>query len=490
MRPDEFTVTSTQTEVEPNTLVESQPFTVTGINREAKVTLSSDEIADLKFTVNGGEPKESGSTVRNGDEVVILGTSPAAYGANASIDVNIGGVESEFAVSTGDDETPPEVSILFPPPSTMTEGETVFVRGTMEDLYGEVSTLLVNGVEVDITDGLPEWSVNVPVNVGENTLTVTATDVSGNENNDHSVNVRRDPDGGAFPDNENPTESVGYSGDFSLLESTDLYIVPDYYKLQIFSVDLRTGVRQVVSQNAEDDPNPFGGLWYLTLSESSEIFTSDAEKVFKVNMMSGDKEVIISSTEDIVQSPRGLAYVVIDEQQRLYVSDQNRIYWLDIKDGGTTSFISGSGENEEQGVAEFSSIRSLAISEDQQVLYFLTEYGIYGANIRTGAVEEVVYDEEGFRSHDLDVLQTGAMVLADPTSTDPAIWKIEEGGDVARAFSSNSIPTVENPLVTPSGVDCRDDLGYCIIVDPGANSLFAMDRSTGHRVVLTRSVQE
>src|SRR5690606_10228645 len=123
--------------------------------------------------------------------------------------LNIGGETSSLTTTTGPDTVSPEVSILFPPPASMTEGQTLLVRGSINDLNGTLApgAVTVNGVEaeLELNEAGDEgtWSVRLDLSPGDNAIRVTAADVAENVSAEESVNSRRVANIAAesFPDN-------------------------------------------------------------------------------------------------------------------------------------------------------------------------------------------------------------------------------------------------------------------------------------------------
>src|SRR5690606_27202204 len=122
---------------------------------------------------NGGFTS-SASTISNGQSIQVRVQTPIKAEQTATAILTIGGVEASFTVTTGPDTTPPEVSILFPPLASMTEGQTLFVRGTVKDVHGKLEdgAVTVNGVEAELelneTKDEGTWSVTVDLQPGEN----------------------------------------------------------------------------------------------------------------------------------------------------------------------------------------------------------------------------------------------------------------------------------------------------------------------------------
>nr|QNO49672.1 hypothetical protein PLAOKDGB_00001 [Methanosarcinales archaeon ANME-2c ERB4] len=73
------------------------------------------------------------------------------------------------------DTTPPTLAINSPAPNTTTHMPTITIAGTASDPSG-IASVTVNG---EPADGTLDWSANVTLSEGENTIIVIATDGAG-----------------------------------------------------------------------------------------------------------------------------------------------------------------------------------------------------------------------------------------------------------------------------------------------------------------------
>jgi hypothetical protein len=92
--PDPFTFAD-QTDVAPNTVVESNVITVSGINTGAPIS-----IADGEYSINGGTYTAAVGTVNNGNTVRVRQTSSSAYSTTTNATLTIGDVSDTFSVTT------------------------------------------------------------------------------------------------------------------------------------------------------------------------------------------------------------------------------------------------------------------------------------------------------------------------------------------------------------------------------------------------------
>ncbi|WP_051906777.1 multiheme c-type cytochrome [Methylomarinum vadi] len=92
--PDAFSFID-QTDVELNTLVESNTIMVGGINSAASISISGGE-----YAVNGGAYMSTNGSVNNGDQVTVRQTSSSGYQTTTNTMLTIGGVSDIFSVTT------------------------------------------------------------------------------------------------------------------------------------------------------------------------------------------------------------------------------------------------------------------------------------------------------------------------------------------------------------------------------------------------------
>jgi len=83
-------------------------------------------------------------------------------------------------VTSTQDAVSPIVAITTPVDGASTNQTTVNVQGTSADALSGVATVVVNGVAATTADSYAHWSATVPLSVGGNPVTATATDVVGN----------------------------------------------------------------------------------------------------------------------------------------------------------------------------------------------------------------------------------------------------------------------------------------------------------------------
>jgi sugar lactone lactonase YvrE len=92
--PDAFTFAS-QSKVSPDTLIESEPVTITGINIPAQLSITGGE-----YSIDGKAYRDSPGVIKNDQQVRIRVQSSAESSGEVSATLTIGGVSGTFTVKT------------------------------------------------------------------------------------------------------------------------------------------------------------------------------------------------------------------------------------------------------------------------------------------------------------------------------------------------------------------------------------------------------
>lgn len=126
-----------------------------------------------------GVVQTSGVTV-SGADIVFIPSSPLSDGQHV-ITVTVrdrAGNTQSLSVSYGIDTLPPELTIKAPWLRHVVDWESVTVTGTAWDAGSGLADVKVNGISAAL-DGDGAFSGTAHLDVGENTITVTATDKAG-----------------------------------------------------------------------------------------------------------------------------------------------------------------------------------------------------------------------------------------------------------------------------------------------------------------------
>lgn len=244
--PDAFTFTAIK-DVNAASIHTSNTITVAGINQAADITVTGGG-----YAINGATVYTTAAgKVENGQTVTLQATAAATPSTAVDVVLTIGGVSATYKVTTLADTVAPTAQILFPPSVSMTEGNSILVRGTASDNFS-VKTVSVNGVTATTSDNFKNWQAVVPVATAADTDLVVATeDFTGNKSDSAAkVMIRQANHKSAFPNDDVKIAGVQQlvidrlDGRNRILlagsgASTD----------QIFSVDLKTGERSVFVDN-------------------------------------------------------------------------------------------------------------------------------------------------------------------------------------------------------------------------------------------------
>ena len=137
-----------------------------------------------------------------------LASNPGSY-----LIINIG------AETIPIDRTPPTVSITEPANETKTTNTSITLRGTVADTgtaASGVEHVYVNGLEADINIAEQTWSIgDVPLELGDNEISVRALDAAGNETI-ASINITREAP------NQAPVVNAGVDQTLALPDSASL----------------------------------------------------------------------------------------------------------------------------------------------------------------------------------------------------------------------------------------------------------------------------
>jgi hypothetical protein len=493
-RPDSFVITAPDgvslENVPFNTPITSAPVTIEGIDTAAPVS-----ITDGEFRINNGTFASTNATVRNGETITVRVQSPVKAGKSATATLNVGGVTASFTVTTGPDTTPPEVTILFPPPASMTEGETLFVRGTVKDVHGTLKAegaVLVNGMpatlEPNSTGDEASWSVTLPLELGENEIVVTAEDAASNKNEDEGVASRRVESiaGESFPDDVNPFQGP-LNATFGELNGQPVAFVTDDTAIAVFAVNLNSGARTLISDNVNQIESPFIYPWAVVYGSDGVLYISDnaAPAIFKVDLESGIRSVIATTGEgSYVNEPRGIFLRENAMSSQLFVADKETIFSLSVDTGGQR-LVSGPALPDASnpiniafGIVVSHQDELIAIDSggERKVLKIDSETGIRSrmSSAQFSALNAIAVHPGG-----------RSVLVVDDIKGDLSSVDIETGEQVV--LSSLLAPDNVNAASDPWGVATSPSQDYALMIDPILKAVVAVDLDSGKRVILSKS---
>ena len=479
------------TQVAPGTLIESGPISITGIDAATNVSISGGEYAVDNETSFGTSPRTVKPTT-----IRVRVRSSTKAGQSATAVLNVGGVTASFTVTTEADTTPPEVAILFPPPASMTEGQTLFLRGTVKDVHGTLSegAVTVNGVEAELelnaTADEGTWSVTVDLALGDNTLTVTAEDASGNSNAEESVSSRRVAAiaGESFPDNQNPFFSA-FKADIGMLnEKLTAFVTDDSIdRPGVVAVDLATGARTVVADNQGVEES-------LQFEEPQAVHVGSNEKLYVSDYSSSILEIdVVSSSRRKIAEAGGSSYsnrplgMHLDGNQ-LYVADDQRIFIANI-DTLQQHVFSGVVEEIPDSQSPFGDLWGMAFLGSK---IYVTDYDdqIFSVDRSTGA-RQLLSKLGIVNAAIVDVLKhpgSDELIYLEGGATDIGIYKLNVVTGISSLLYGSATADDLNVPQEVWGIATHEDVGYVLAIDRAQRAVIAIDLETGKRLVISKSV--
>jgi hypothetical protein len=166
--PDAFSFTP-QTDVETNTVYESNVITVTGINAASPITIAGG--GRYRISTDGGTTwsayTSSAGTVNNNNQVQVDNTSSVAFSTAVSTTLTIGGVPGTFSLTTRASDTTPNpftfTDVTNAALSTLITSDTLTITGITDPASISVS----GGGEYSINSGA--WtSAATTISSGQN----------------------------------------------------------------------------------------------------------------------------------------------------------------------------------------------------------------------------------------------------------------------------------------------------------------------------------
>lgn len=478
----------------------SEAVPIMGINTDAAISITGGT-----YSIDGGAFVSTAGTISLDDSVSVRGTAAGAPSTAANVELTIGGVTGTYTITTLSDNTAPTVAIAFPPPSSMTEGAAVTVRGTAMDDLSTISSVQVNGVDVTDTSGdgsFSTWTVSAVLDNGENTLTVSIEDSAGNTDTDAaSVAVRRDAALGDFPDSTNPLSwSVALAADYD----NNRLLIGDRDVDAILTMDLDTGARGILSDNTiADVSEPFDGPEGLLMdTTNNRVIVSDilVDKIFEVDLTSGARAVISDAdTPDTVlpfSSPRHIINHPNDPDSWL-VTD-NGLFAVSKMDGSRTVFSSGrSSPQVPDALNDFSDPRHfIHDTVNDRLLVVDVSRGVVAVDPLDGArtyfsgrdgsdffpnADAPLFDDP--RTGVLDAERNRILVNNDDTG---AIIAVDLTTGVRSMFSDPTTPDSLNPPSRPLELLYDGTFEYIFMVDRDLDGVVAIDITSGERVYVSR----
>lgn len=297
VKPDTFSFAA-KTNAELNQEYFSEAITVKGIDVAVPVSITGGT-----YSIAGGEFTATAGTVSANQTITVKTTAGNDTEITKNAVLIVGGVRGTFTVTTIADTTPPVAEFKFPTPYTMSEANSVKVRGTATDKHAISRVkLLVGGIEIEATpksetDGVKDfssWTATVPLTANaENEIKVIATDDRNNTTvtaNANKVTVRQADVAEAFPDEVNQFVWLPESITLDQRVGRNHLLMSDHDKDIIYSIDLATGERSEFLKVKDDDcPNHLEGITLDAINNKLYAFCDTTSKfLLEYNLISGE----------------------------------------------------------------------------------------------------------------------------------------------------------------------------------------------------------
>ncbi len=222
------------------------------------------------------------------------------------------------------DNDPPRARIDFPLPSALTDAEAIRVRGTARDSDG-VASVRIKGIPASTVNGFATWWAVVPLELGENELSVETLDLAGNLDPSAALTVvRRDgvivrrPQGLAL----DPDRGTCFVFDW----------VPDgalpFTQTRIVAADLETGALAVVSSRSKGSgPLPryaTGEMDHDPVGQRLLLIAITEDILLEVDLATGDRSVVSGGGVGAGPPLQGAVGLELDpEHDRAWVCNQS-----------------------------------------------------------------------------------------------------------------------------------------------------------------------
>ncbi len=492
--PDAFSFTAA-TDAQPNSANTSATITVAGINTATPISITGGT-----YSIVGGGTDLTSGTVTNGQVVTVKTTAAAAPSTPVNAVLTIGGVSATYTVTTVADTVAPTAKILFPPPVSMTEGNTILVRGTASDAYS-IKSVKVNGVTAATTDGFANWQASVPLTdttapvttIHENAVTVVTEDNAGNIASDAAhVAITQAPITSTFPivDTSNKFSYV-WNLAIDRLDGRNRLLLTDQSS-KIFSVDLANGKRTVFATSSTCN---FMGIAINSINKYAytTCFDSPNGRIFNFDLADSSQSKFQSNAlyknalSIVVNEAIAKIVTVNDDDGAVITTDQT-----------LTNFNLLSGAIIPSTAIPINKSWGMALDKTHN-RYLVTDYSqqtIFAVDATTGV--RSVFSNNSTGSGDF----FGA--INDKYISAIAVDELNQRAIVAEVYSGKiftidlatgnrsllSSLTLGNPynIVNNSyGIAIDDPKGYAFFSDDDLFAVLAVDLVTGHRVIFSKN---
>jgi hypothetical protein len=442
----------------------------------------------------------------------------------------VGGVTGTFAVSTVKDTTPPVAEFKFPTPYTMSEANSVKVRGTATDNNAitnvkvvvrsfnldmpstTLSTTEIDAIPKAETNGVKDfssWTADIPLTaLAENEIKVIATDDRENETlltDANKVVIRQADVASAFPDEDNQFVDLRSS----TIDSQNNRVLASQ-RGKIRAVDKATGQLGLFIEHESVCSSSLSGL---TIDhQTSRLYgVCGGEEIIELNLNDGSfvNKYTIAPNPDRNNFP-GLALDRVNGRNRLvlveevyeYYAEGGRImgFSLDSKEfsvisgaseeplikgsfggiavDGDNYWVTSGGQHEDVGLRKVIKVNAVTgkreVFSDNATGTGELFSALLADGINTAALIEVVKDVKNDR---LIVMETnsGKLIAIDLSTAERSLFRdLSYTGTTAIGISSR-------------GLSLDETNEFLQVADGRRRSIIIVDLETREKVILSKN---
>jgi hypothetical protein len=485
------------TDALPNSINTSAVITVAGINVAVPISITGGT-----YAIGAGAFTNVAGTISVGQTVTVKTTAAATPVTAVDAVLTIGGVSATYKITTVADTLAPTAKILFPPIVSMTEGNTILVRGTASAAYA-IKSVKVNGVTATTTDNFANWQALVPLTdktvpvmaTTENLLTVMTENNAGIVAVDAAhVAIRQAPITSSFPDGDNPFLGAWGLAIDRLDGRNRLLVTGTNADKTIKSIDLTTGKRTVFAilpSGARGIVINAADKRVYTAVSNSDIIDFDLTDATQVRVHSGSAieadSLFLDTTNTINKWVRVSSFPVrIETADELF----------------STFTILSDGENNIPDAINLIKVSSGAALDKIRKRYLVTDawqQTIFAVDATTGvrnvfsnkavgtgdAFGDVDIGNIGISAIVVDEVSQHALVFEDPTGK---IFSVDLVTGNRLLISSVNSANSANVATSGYGIAISDPNGYAFLSNSNNQfrGIIAVDLITGHRVVFSK----
>lgn len=504
-----FSVT-TAPDITPNTLVlapttgaalssvNSSTVTLAGFDGALPISIS----AGGEYKIGSGAFTSAAGTATSGQVITVRATASASVNTAVSVTLTLGTVTGTYTVTTIPDTLAPTAQIVFPPAVSLSSGTTIKVRGTASDANSSVAGVTVNGVAAVTTDNYATWTAEVPLELGPNTLTVTATDSAANVSAGAAVSVQYVAD---VSNAHTPNANVLFSSPSDIVYdvANNRALVADSGLGAIISVDLLTGARTVISDSATVNGGVlFDDLQQITLdSANNQVFVLDAalKAILKVNLNTGVRTLVSdchsAGSDTGFYVPQSLVFNTASN--RIFVAEYGNqnysagVTSVELANGDCTVLANDFVPNANP-LFEFSDPTDITLDATQANAFLVdTSLRAVVTVSLTSGERQVLSDNTTqntllFNSPlgiALDSAHNRALVTDNNVDT---IFAVDLTSGARSILSNSTTPNSNTLLSGPVKLAVDTSKNWALVVDQNIEAIFAVDLVTGERVIISK----